>query len=88
MIELFDAQYSSTDSDDCGIETKRKVNSMVRTNIKQETAGDKIETMLAMNTIKVSDVNWQKRKKDQLRTSKKLSNIVPVAGRHVKNSAS
>lgn len=86
MVDEFDAQYSSDDTDDSGPEKARKVNNIVKTNIKLETAEDKIETMLAMNMIKVTDVNWQKRKKDEKRRS--ILGGAPVAGRHVKNSAS
>ena len=69
MINHFETEYSSEESQESAGEKQRKVQSIVKTNIKQETAGQKIENMLAINFIKATDKNFQKRKKiDYLKT--------------------
>ena len=56
VIEELDRSYLSGDSDDLYPTVEKKVDKIVKKNITAETSADKIDKMLALNTIKTKDV--------------------------------
>ena len=63
VINKMDAQYSSTESNEIPEVKDKKVQSIVKKNIKAESVNSKVDKMLALNLIKTSDVQWEKRQK-------------------------
>lgn len=56
VIEELDRSYLSGDSDDLYPTVEKKVDKIVKKNITAETSADKIDKMLALNTIKTKDI--------------------------------
>ena len=59
VLEELDKTYMSSDSDDEFQPIEKKVDKIVKKNITAETSADKIDKMLALNSIKTQDVLTQ-----------------------------
>lgn len=59
VLEELDRTYMSSDSDDEFQPIEKKVDKIVKKNITAETSADKIDKMLALNSIKTQDVLTQ-----------------------------